>query len=197
LISGSFATSSFVDNGSAKVFARYLRHHRNIPSSDFQSPSIALEIPGVYNLSWKMKRVYGTHQIEGAIRPYLRKKDWALLDCRIDFFDAYRTLYASQEAEKVTQMLEQLISEVVDEIDGLEVVLGSESADHFVMVTSEIAAPKIKEALKSRFNSEILSHCTNLDRERGYMISSDNEKIPFMHLSVGIVIPSEHTGRWN
>jgi hypothetical protein len=162
----------------------------------FQYLSIAYELTQVYNLWHKMKRVYGTHQIEEAIRLYLRKKDWALLDCRINYFDAYQTLYDSKQAEKVTQMLEQLISEVVEDIGRPEDVLGFESADHFMMITSETAAPKIKELLKSRFNSEILAHYSNLNRERGYMLSSDHEKIPFMHLSVGIVIPSEHTGRW-
>jgi hypothetical protein len=138
----------------------------------------------------KMKRVYGSHQIEEEIRPYLRKKGWALLDCRIYPFDIYQTFYGSKEGEKVAQMLEQLISKVIEEMGMPEHVLGFESVDHFVIITSEAVASKIKETLKARFNSEVLTHYSTLDREHGYMVGSDNEKIELMHMSIGIFSPS-------
>ena len=147
----------------------------------------SFELSGVYNLC-KLKRVYGTQKIEEAIRPYLRKKDWALLDCQINFFGDYQTLYGPKEAEKVTQMLEELISEVLEKIGGPEDVLGSDSANHFVMITSEIAAPKVRERLKTRFNTDITNHYSAVDRERGYMVGRNNERVLFMHLSVGIVL---------
>ena len=137
-----------------------------------------------------MKRVYGSHQIEEAIRPYLRKKDWALLDCRIYPFDIYQTLYGSKEGKNVAQMLEQLLTTIIEEIGATEDVLGFESFDHFVIITSEAVAPKMKETLKSRFNSDVLAHYSPLDRERGYMVSGDNEKIELMHMSVGLVLSS-------
>lgn len=77
-----------------------------------------------------MKRVYGSHQIEEAIRPYLRKKDWVPIDCRITHFDAYQSLCGSNEADKVTQMLDPLISTVLEKMGASGDVLGSGDANY-------------------------------------------------------------------
>jgi hypothetical protein len=55
----------------------------------------------------KMKRVYGSLQIAEEIHPYLRKKDWAFIDCRITHFDAYQSLYGSKETDKVTNRMQE------------------------------------------------------------------------------------------
>ena len=135
-----------------------------------------------------MKRVFGTLEIEKAVRPYLRRKGWAFLDCRISYFEAYQSFYGAVEADKVSQMFEQLIGKVLEELGTPEDVLGSDAADQFVIITSEAAmALKIKATLKTKFNSEVLTYYSALDREHNYILAENQYKVPLMSLSVGVV----------
>ena len=136
-----------------------------------------------------MRKIHGKHQIEEVMRQRIRKKKLlALLDCRIDWFESYQTLYGIKESEKVVQILEQILSSVVDEIGDSENVLGYDTESHFVIITSNAFASKINEALKTRFNTEIVNYYSAIDRQRGYMVHDNNENIPFMHLSIGIAL---------
>ncbi len=134
-----------------------------------------------------MKRVYGTHEIEESLRPYLRRKGWAFLDCKISYFEVYQSCYGAVEADKVSQMVEQLIGKVLEEVGTPEDVLGSDAADHFTIITSESMALKIKETLKGRFNINILTYYSPPDCEHKYILDDNGNKVPLMSLSVGAV----------
>lgn len=53
--------------------------------------------------------------IEDQLRQLIRKKDWALLDCQIDHFEAFRGVYGMAVAEEVLRFAALLFGEVIEE----------------------------------------------------------------------------------
>jgi GGDEF domain-containing protein len=74
--------------------------------------------------------------------------------------------------------------------------IGHAGGDNFVVITSEQAATPIRKRLKERFEQEVLSHYSFMDREQGYIVSvgssGQQEKTPLMTLAVGDVSPSQY-----
>ena len=89
-----------------------------------------------------------------------------------------------------------LIGEVIDETGTPDDFIGHSGGDSFIIITAEERAPKIRQALKSRFAEEVLTHYSFIDREQGYIItineSGQQVKTPLMAMSVGIVSPTQY-----
>ena len=51
--------------------------------------------------------------------------------------------------------------------------IGHAGSDNFIIITTEKAAPELKEAIKSRFSEEVLTHYNFMDREQGYITVPD------------------------
>jgi Response regulator containing a CheY-like receiver domain and a GGDEF domain len=134
--------------------------------------------------------------IEDQLRQIIREKGWALLDIRINHFEAFRDVYGFVAGDDVLRFTAMLLSEVVDELGTPDDFIGHAGGDNFIIITSETAAPSIKQRLKTRFAEEVLSHYNFIDRQQGYMVAPNKEgvleKVPFMSLSIGILPSSEH-----
>lgn len=132
--------------------------------------------------------------IEEQLRRIIREKGWALLDARINHFDPFRDVYGFVAGDDVLRFTAMLIGEVVDEIGTSSDFIGHAGGDNFIIITTENAAPSIKERLKSRFAEEVLTHYNFMDRQQNYMLSPDGqEKVPFMTIAVGIISPSDQS----
>jgi PleD family two-component response regulator len=134
--------------------------------------------------------------IEEQLRRIIRLDSWTFMDMRILHFDAFKDVYGFVAGDDVLRFTAMLIGEVVDEIGTLNDFIGHAGGDSFVVITTEAAAPKIRERIKERFDEEVLSHYNFMDREQGYIMTTDAEgngqKSPLMTLAIGEVSPTEY-----
>jgi len=134
--------------------------------------------------------------IEEQLRHIIREQGWALLDARINHFDAFQEVYGFVAGDDALRFTAMLIGEVVDQRGSSNDFIGHTGGDHFIVITDESAADELRQALKLRFSEEIQTHYSFLDRQQGYMMAADEKgqpvKMPLMALAVGIVSPSKH-----
>jgi PleD family two-component response regulator len=133
--------------------------------------------------------------IEEQLRRIIRKQGWALMDARIDYFDAFKDVYGFVAADDVLRFTAMLMGEVVDELGASSDFIGHAGGDNFIIICMEDKAANIRQGLKSRFAAEVLSHYNFMDREQGYVVtyteSGQPVKTPLMTLSIGVVSPSQ------
>ncbi len=133
--------------------------------------------------------------IEEQLRRIIRTDGWALMDIRINYYDAFREVYGFVAANDVLRFTAMLLNEVVDELGTPEDFIGHPGDENFVVITAEEAAPAIRARLKERFAEEVKSHYNFMDREQGYITVEENgvtKQVPLMTLSMGIVSPSQY-----
>ena len=133
--------------------------------------------------------------IEEQLRRIIREKEWALLDMRVNEFEPFKDVYGFVAGDDVMRFAAMLVTEVVDELGSSEDFIGHAGSDNFIVITNNESAPLIKQRIKDRFATEILTHYNFIDRQNGYMqVLKPNgtpDKVPFMTLAVGIISPSE------
>jgi DNA-binding response OmpR family regulator len=129
--------------------------------------------------------------IEDQLRFTIRQTDWAYMDIRINQFDQFKDLYGFVEADAVLRSTALMLGEVVDELGNVTDFIGHAGGDNFVIITSQTAAVKIHDRLKSRFAEEAQSHYNILDRQQGDLPTPISERqtnqTARMSLSIGIV----------
>jgi PleD family two-component response regulator len=134
--------------------------------------------------------------IEDALRELLRRDAWAYLDMRIKHLDAFKDKYGFVAGDEVLRFMAMLISEIVDEHGAADDFIGHPGGDNFVLITGPDSVDKIRETLEKRFNQEVQSHYSYMDRERGGIkLEGDggpDRLIPLMTIAVGVVT-SERT----
>lgn len=129
--------------------------------------------------------------IEDQLRRILREPDWALLDCRINHFDAFKEAYGFVAGDDVLRFTAKLISEVLDQHGGEGDFVGHVGGDNFVIVSGDADSDVIESELRNRFSTGVLDHYSKVDRDRGHLMISgadgDSQPAPFMSLAVGLV----------
>jgi len=132
--------------------------------------------------------------IEEQLRRIIRERNWALLDVRINNFEAFKDVYGFVAGDDVLRFTAMLIGEVVDEIGTTSDFIGHAGGDNFIIITTNESAGKIRDRLKERFAAEVLTHYNFIDRQQGFIQAPKSEggveKVPFMTLSVGLVSPA-------
>ena len=135
--------------------------------------------------------------IEEQLRRIIREQDWALLDVRLNHFEAFKDVYGFVAGDDVLRFAAMLIGEVVDELGTSGDFIGHAGGDNFIVITTQEAAPGIRQRLKERFAAEVQSHYNFIDRQQGFIQAAradgSVEKVPFMTLSIGIVSPAQHS----
>lgn len=135
--------------------------------------------------------------IEEQLRRIIREKDWALLDLRVNNFEAFKDVYGFVAGDDVMRFAAMMIGEVVDELGTMSDFIGHAGGDNFIIITTNEAAPNIRQRLKERFANEVLTHYNFIDRQQGYIQAPKAEggfdKVGFMTLSAGLVSPSLHS----
>jgi PleD family two-component response regulator len=134
--------------------------------------------------------------IEDHLRRIIRQKYWALMDVRINFFDAFKDIYGFVAGDDVLRFMAMLINECLDELGTQNDFVGHAGGDNFIVVTAEGSAATIRTRMKERFLEEVKAHYNFMDRDQGFISSTGAdggmEKVPLMKLSVGIVSPTEY-----
>jgi PleD family two-component response regulator len=133
--------------------------------------------------------------IEDQLRQIIRRTGWALMDVRINQFEPFKEVYGFVAGDDVVRFSAMLMGEVVDELGTVNDFIGHAGGDNFIIITTEEAAPKIRERLKSRFEEEVLTHYNFMDREQGHILASgpngQTVQTPLMSMAVGVVSPSQ------
>lgn len=132
--------------------------------------------------------------IEDALREVIRKPEWAYLDMRINDFDPFRDKYGFVAGDEVLRFTAMLLSEIVDKHGTPEDFIGHAGNDNFVLLTRPTSLTPIKETFAERFNEEVKSHYSFIDREQGgiKLDEAGKEKlIPLMSIAIGAVSSKE------
>jgi PleD family two-component response regulator len=134
--------------------------------------------------------------IEEQLRRIIRRGEWALMDIRINHFEAFKEVYGFVAADDVLRFTAMVLGEVADELGTADDFIGHAGGDNFIFITSQEAAPEIRRRLKERFAEEVLSHYNFLDRQQGFINAvgeaGQAEKAGLMTLAVGTVSPAEY-----
>jgi len=135
--------------------------------------------------------------IEEQLRRTIRETAWVYMDIRINYFDQFKDVYGFVAGDDVLRFSAMLISEVVDELGTPNDFIGHAGGDNFIIVTTESAAPDIRQRLSERFSEEVQTHYNFMDRQQGFIVTpnaeGEMEKTPLMTLAIGIVTPKMQT----
>jgi diguanylate cyclase (GGDEF)-like protein len=135
--------------------------------------------------------------IEEQLRRIIRATDWALIDLRVNNFEAFKDVYGFVAGDDVLRFASMMIGEVVDELGTTSDFIGHAGGDNFIVITTNEAATAIRQKLKDRFAAEVQSHYNFIDRQQGFIQAPKPEggveKVGFMTLSAGTVSPSSHS----
>jgi DNA-binding response OmpR family regulator len=133
--------------------------------------------------------------IEEQLRRIIRQDNWALMDIRINNFEAFNEVYGFVAADDVIRFTAMLINEVLDELGTPNDFVGHPGGDNFIIITEYETAQNIRDRLKTRFSEEVLSHYNFVDREQGYILTTHDGKsdqASLMTLAIGLISPSEY-----
>jgi diguanylate cyclase (GGDEF)-like protein len=134
--------------------------------------------------------------IEEQLRRIIRQENWALMDVRINHFEAFKEVYGFVAGDDVLRFTAMQMSEVVDKLGTPNDFIGHAGGDNFIIIVSEENAQAIRQRLKTRFAEEVLSHYNFMDREQGYILTTNDagqtSRAPLMTMSIGIVTPSQY-----
>jgi diguanylate cyclase (GGDEF)-like protein len=135
--------------------------------------------------------------IEEQLRRIIRATDWSLIDLRVNNFEAFKDVYGFVAGDDVLRFASMMIGEVVDELGTTSDFIGHAGGDNFIVITTNEAAPAIRQKLKERFAAEVQSHYNFIDRQQGFIqapkAEGGVEKVGFMTLSAGTVSPTSHS----
>ena len=132
--------------------------------------------------------------IEDALREVIRKPEWAYLDMRINDFDPFRDKYGFVAGDEVLRFTAMLLSEIVDKHGTPEDFIGHAGNDNFVLLTRPASLPPINKTFSERFNEEVKSHYSFIDREQGGIKLDEAGKeqlVPLMSIAIGAVSSTE------
>jgi diguanylate cyclase (GGDEF)-like protein len=134
--------------------------------------------------------------IEEQLRRIIRQQNWALLDAKINQFDAFNDVYGFVAGDDVLRFTGMLMNEVLDELGTPNDFIGHAGGDNFIIITAEDSAPAIEKKIKTRFDTEVLSHYNFMDRDQGYVLTSgpggQMNQVPLMTMAIGSVSPSQY-----
>ena len=87
-----------------------------------------------------------------------------------------------------------MLGEVVDNIGTPNDFIGHVGNDDFLVITHKDKASPIVDEAVSRFNEQVHTFYSFMDRERGFMLmehEGEKKEVPFMSLVCGVVTPED------
>ena len=133
--------------------------------------------------------------IEEQLRRIIRIDGWVFMDIRINNFNPFKEAYGFVAGDDVLRFTAMTLNEVVDKFGTSDDFIGHAGSDNFIIISTEEKADTIKDQIKSRFSEEVLTHYSFMDREQGYIITTNDEgqqeQTPLMTIGIGMVSPSQ------
>ena len=129
--------------------------------------------------------------IEDQLRRIVRGGDWAMLDLGIKHFGIFRDAYGFIAGDEVLRFTAMLLGEVIDEVGTGQDFIGHTGADNFLIISAPERIGKIEARLRERFNEEVLTHYSFVDREQGFVAvpnaTNGSGQGPLMRLQAGVL----------
>jgi PleD family two-component response regulator len=134
--------------------------------------------------------------IEEQLRRIIRLDGWAFMDIRINHFNPFKEAYGFVAGDDVLRFTAMALSEIVDKHGTPDDFIGHAGSDNFIVITTEEKADDLKEQIKVRFSEEVLTHYNFMDREQGFVVTTNDdgqkEQTPLMTIGIGLVSPSKY-----
>jgi len=134
--------------------------------------------------------------IEEQLRRIIRQEGWAFMDARINHYNAFVDVYGFVAGDDVLRFTAMLLGEVIDELGTPQDFIGHAGGNNYVIITTELAAAGIQSRFKERFSAEVQTHYSFIDREQGFVLTTDDSgkqvQTSLMTLSIGVVSPSRN-----
>ena len=135
--------------------------------------------------------------IEDHLRQLMREnRDWAYIDLKINDFEAFSEIYGWAAGDEVIRATALMLGEMIEKQGTPEDYLGHPGRDNFVIITHSSDPDQLTTVLAERFATEIKQHYSFIDRERGYMMTSDasagEHQVDLMTLAHGSVGTRTH-----
>lgn len=135
-------------------------------------------------------------QIQTRLQESLGRQGWAMLNCRLINFDAYRTVYGDSAGDELLRFAAELILKVVDELGAPDDFLGYSGGDSFIVLTEDARAAAIEAQLKIRIQEAMPGKYSYLDQQRGYVLARDSsgaeKRVGLIRLAATLIRSSEH-----
>ena len=127
--------------------------------------------------------------IQEKLRDLVEKKEWSLLDCRLEHFEGFKEVYSFVTGDEALRMTAAMFCEILAEYGDEGDFLGHAGGGDFIVITIPAAADAISEQLKQNFSERIREHYSKEDVNRGHVVvpkgSGDGIQIPLMTMSIG------------
>lgn len=122
----------------------------------------------------------------------MHETDLALLYVQIRHFEAYEEIYGKSATNEILWFTVKIIRELLGELNLAASMVGHLGEKNFVIILPEIYVLVVREQLKTRFATNVLSRYFYVHRQQGFIRSKDQKEHPFMKLAVGTVSLSNH-----
>ncbi len=146
------------------------------------------------NLSHPVTGLPSSKLVEEQLKTLLRRDDWALLFWGIKHFKEFTDVYGFVAGDDVLRFVGIMLGEVVDNFGTPDDFIGHVGTDDFLVITTKESSDSIRKEAISRFEEQVHTFYSFIDRERGYIeLEQDSEKkqVPFMTLVCGVVTPED------
>jgi DNA-binding response OmpR family regulator len=102
------------------------------------------------------------------VRDLADQDDWFKIDFSIDNFAAFREGYGFMTGEEVISFTARLVNEVVQSAGTADDFIGHKDDTEFVLITDLAHGSQLRDLLEKRFNEEVLSFYSFMEKEQGY-----------------------------
>jgi len=113
---------------------------------------------------------------------------WWKVECRIDSFRPFVDSHGFAAGDDVLKFTAHLLREVVHADGAPDDFIGHPTNDTFLILTAAQAPATLGEKLRARFDEEVKTHYSFMDREQGYVLlrNADGQPVraPLMTLKV-------------
>jgi len=146
------------------------------------------------NLSHPVTGLPSSKLVEEQLKELLQRDDWALLFFGLKYFKEFTDVYGFVAGDDVLRFVGIMLGEVVDSVGTPQDFIGHVGTDDFLIITRKERAQNLKEEAISRFNEQVHTFYSFMDRERGYILTEqegEKKEVPFMSLICGIITPED------
>lgn len=131
--------------------------------------------------------------VDEQLRLIAGKVNWYVIECRIEAFRPFLDLNGFAAGDDVLKFTAGLIREAVTQHGSPEDFVGHPANDTFLILSRDPDPAALAQEIRARFNRDVLTHYSFIDREQGYITIRDSRdqlvQAPLMTLST-IVRPA-------
>jgi CheY-like chemotaxis protein len=140
------------------------------------------------NLADPRTRLPTSRLIDEQLQRLKGQPGWKAIECRIESFRPFVDSNGFVAGDDVLKFTAHLLREEVDEAGTPDDFIGHPFNDTFLILTATANVPALTARLKARFDAEVQTHYSFMDREQGYVLIRDTDgqmvQAPLMTLHV-------------